>query len=124
MDETKAQEDRRYKISEITEITDVPAYVLRQWEKRFSRLKPKRDHADRRYYDLDDIDVVRRIKYLLYHDGMTTDGVEKCLEREFHTAGRPKSLKDAMSLITKIEAEIYAMLKKIEGAPPTRPAAP
>jgi len=113
MAQTDEVDGRRYKISEVSEMVDVPVYLLRQWEKRFARLKPKRDHVGRRYYDLRDIDIVRRIKYLLRHEGMTTDGVEKCLDREFHVAGRPRSMKDAMDLINKIESEAYAMLKKL-----------
>lgn len=105
--------DRRYSISEVGEITGVSAPVLRQWEKNFSMLKPRRDRAGRRYYVLDDIEVVRSIKYLLWHKGMTAKGAARCLAEERHTRGHVRTRQDALSLIAKIEAEAKAMLERL-----------
>mgnify|MGYP002682127741 CR=1 FL=1 len=53
-------EDRQYGIAEVSHMTGVPAYVLRQWEDRFPQLKPGRDRARRRIYKPADIEIARR----------------------------------------------------------------
>jgi len=105
---------RRYKISEVSEMTGVPITKLRQWGERFSRLRPKRNRVGHRYYDVDDIAIVKRIKYYIEHEGMRTEGVEKALGEEVHGLGRVKTGKEAMALINKIETEVNAMLDAIE----------
>jgi DNA-binding transcriptional MerR regulator len=69
-----ALEDRRYRISEVSDLTEVAVHVLRQWEARFPQLKPKRDRSNRRYYMPADIGIVRRIKELVRHEKLTTHG--------------------------------------------------
>lgn len=91
-------------------MTDVPIYVLRQWEGRFSQLKPGRNRAGRRYYLTSHIALVRRIKELLWHEKLTTDGARKRLEQELRGEGRPSSRQDALDLIDKIEDEVRTML--------------
>ncbi len=103
-------EDRRYSISEVSELTDVPKHVLRQWEDRFSYLKPKRDHNGRRRYYVKDIDVVQRLKQLLWHEKLTTEGALKRLGQELHGEGRPQTRRQVMEIVDKIEAEARQML--------------
>ena len=103
-------EGRRYGISEVSELTDVPVHLLRQWESRFTQLKPKRDRANRRYYTAADIDIVRRIKYLVKHEGMTMPGVERQLTRELLGEGRPKTRKEILDLIDTIDEEVRTLL--------------
>lgn len=108
---------RRYKIAEVSALTGVPISKLRQWEGRFSRLNPKRNRVGHRYYDENDVAVIKRIKYYIEHEGMKTEGVEKALAEEVHGLGRIKTGKEAMALINEIEAEITAMLDALEKRP-------
>lgn len=104
------QDDRRYSISEVSELTGTQAHVLRQWEDRFPQLKPKRDRANRRYYVQADIDVVRRLKELLWHEKLTTEGARKRLDQELRGEGRPKTRHEAVALLDELEQEARAML--------------
>jgi DNA-binding transcriptional MerR regulator len=66
-------------ISEVSADLHVPQHVLRFWESRFSQIKPLKRGGGRRYYRPEDVAVLRRIKELLYTDGMTIKGVQKLL---------------------------------------------
>jgi DNA-binding transcriptional MerR regulator len=107
-------EERRYGISEVSRITGVEKHVLRQWEDSFSQLRPKRTRTGRRYYLPQDIEIVKRIKYLLRHDHMRAKGASIRLSEEIRGEGRPRTGKEALDLIAKIESEILAMLGKLE----------
>ena len=66
-------------ISEVSDDLGVPQHVLRFWESRFSQIKPLKRGGGRRYYRPDDIALLKRIKLLLYTDGLTIKGVQKLL---------------------------------------------
>ncbi|MBF0168154.1 MAG: MerR family transcriptional regulator [Alphaproteobacteria bacterium] len=66
-------------ISEVAEELDVPQHVLRFWEGRFSQLKPLKRAGGRRYYRPEDVDLLKRIRELLYQQGYTIKGVQKLL---------------------------------------------
>ncbi len=71
--------DKKYlNISEVSERTGVPAYTLRYWETEFKQLKPERHSGIRKYSPLD-VELVKKIKDLLYNKKYTIDGVKKCL---------------------------------------------
>ncbi|HEX3674337.1 MAG TPA: MerR family transcriptional regulator [Rhizomicrobium sp.] len=76
-------------ISEVAVELDVPQHVLRFWETKFSQIKPVKRAGGRRYYRPEDVDLLRGIRALLYHDGYTIKGVQKVLrERGLrHVAG-------------------------------------
>ena len=54
-------------------------HVIRFWEKEFKQIKPKVFSGNRRYYDENSINVLKKIKYLLKDKGMTLNGVKKVL---------------------------------------------
>jgi DNA-binding transcriptional MerR regulator len=64
-------------ISEVADELDLPQHVLRFWESRFNAIKPMKRGGGRRYYRPQDIDILRRIRGLLYDDGYTIKGVQK-----------------------------------------------
>lgn len=66
-------------ISEVAKELDLPQHVLRFWETRFSQLKPLKRGGGRRYYRPEDMQLLRRIRDLLYMDGYTIKGVQKLL---------------------------------------------
>jgi DNA-binding transcriptional MerR regulator len=63
----------------VEEITAVPAYVLRYWESEFKLLRPKKNPAGQRLYRKRDLDLVQRIKTLLYDERLTLEGAKKRL---------------------------------------------
>ncbi len=66
-------------ITEVAGQLDVPQHVLRFWETRFSQIRPLKRGGGRRYYRPEDIELLDRIKTLLYADGYTIKGVQKLL---------------------------------------------
>ncbi len=66
-------------ISEVATDLGVPQHVLRFWESKFSQVRPLKRGGGRRYYRPEDIATLKRIRTLLYDDGMTIRGVQKVL---------------------------------------------
>src|SRR3981189_3459800 len=67
-------------ISEVATELDVPQHVLRFWESKFSQVRPLKRGGGRRYYRPEDVDLLRRIRTLLYEDGYTIKGVQRLLK--------------------------------------------
>lgn len=66
-------------ISEVAELLETPAHVLRFWETRFSQIKPVKRAGGRRYYRPSDVALLGGIRKLLHDDGMTIRGVQQIL---------------------------------------------
>jgi DNA-binding transcriptional MerR regulator len=67
-------------ISEVASELDVPQHVLRFWESKFAQVKPMKRGGGRRYYRPEDVELLRRIRSLLYDEGYTIKGVQKVLK--------------------------------------------
>ena len=70
-----------YKIGEVCEIVGVEAYVLRYWETEFPALRPPKSKSGQRTYRPSDIELLLRIRRLLYEDGFTIAGARRQLAR-------------------------------------------
>ena len=68
-------------ISEVASYLNVPQYVLRFWESRFSQIKPVKMRGGRRYYRPEDVEVLNTIKNLLYKQGYTINGAKKAFSK-------------------------------------------
>ncbi len=77
-------------ISEVSTNLDVPQHVLRFWESKFTPVRPLKRGGGRRYYRPEDVDLLRRIRNLLYTDGYTIKGVQRLL-REGHGKLEPEA---------------------------------
>lgn len=69
-------------ISEVADVLQTPAHVLRFWESRFPQIKPVKRAGGRRYYRPSDIALLSGIRRLLHDDGMTIRGVQKILREQ------------------------------------------
>jgi DNA-binding transcriptional MerR regulator len=69
-------------ISEVSSDLDVPQHVLRFWESKFNQIKPLKRGGGRRYYRPEDLQLLKRIRDLLYKDGYTIRGVQKLLREQ------------------------------------------
>lgn len=77
-----AEEKKLYKIGEVCRVADVQPYVLRYWETEFPPLAPNKSGGGQRLYTQREIDIILRIKQLLYSEGFTIAGAKKKLETE------------------------------------------
>lgn len=91
-----------YKIGEVSEIAEVPAYVLRFWESEFKRICPKRTSSGQRLYRKSDIDLILKIKDLLYNKKFTIQGARRflCGRHPVSDAG------ETASIMEEIRAEL------------------
>ncbi|HEY2994936.1 MAG TPA: MerR family transcriptional regulator [Methylomirabilota bacterium] len=87
-----AAEKLYYRIGEVEQITAVPAYVLRYWESEFKLLRPKKNPAGQRLYRPRDLELVQRIKALLYDERLTLEGAKKRLLAESRKNGEQLEL--------------------------------
>jgi len=60
----------------------LPTHVIRFWETQFKQIKPKIFNANRRYYDEQTINLLKKVKYLLKDQGLTINGARKILNNE------------------------------------------
>src|SRR5438094_1404999 len=83
-----------FKIGEVCEIVGVEAYVLRFWETEFPFLAPQKSKSGHRVYKKKDVEMVLKIKDLLYNRGFTIPGARKQLSksRAEHGVQRDKVL--------------------------------
>jgi DNA-binding transcriptional MerR regulator len=79
---TEIAEKLYYRIGEVEQIASVPAYVLRYWESEFKLLRPRKNPAGQRLYRPRDLELVQRIKALLYDERLTLEGAKKRLIAE------------------------------------------
>ena len=87
-------EKRYFAIGEVSELCHVKPHVLRYWEQEFPQLKPVKRRGNRRYYQFQDVEMVRLIRSLLYEQGFTIDGARKQLRqiaRGSHVTAEPAS---------------------------------
>ena len=84
---TSEKTEVRYKIGDVCRIADVQPYVLRYWESEFPVLAPDRSVQGPRTYSAREVDLIGRIKRLLYDEGYTIAGAKKRLEAEASGTG-------------------------------------
>ena len=58
---------------------ELPTHIIRFWETQFKQIKPKILNSNRRYYDEDCINLLKKVKFLLKEQGMTINGAKKIL---------------------------------------------
>ncbi|MBO5038261.1 MAG: MerR family transcriptional regulator [Alphaproteobacteria bacterium] len=75
-------------IAEVTEDLGIAPHVLRFWETKFTQIKPMKTKSSRRYYRPDDVELLAKIKELLYERRYTIEGVQKLFKN--------RSLKDIL----------------------------
>jgi DNA-binding transcriptional MerR regulator len=95
-------------ISEVSDVLDTPAHVLRFWESRFPQIKPVKRAGGRRYYRPSDVALLEGIKRLLHNEGLTIRGVQKILREQGvrHVAGLAEEPSDEQVALEVALADI------------------
>src|SRR3954447_26851494 len=108
-----------FKIGEVSDLLGVEPYVLRYWETEFSVLSPKKSGTGHRLYRRKDVELLLRIKHLLYEKRFTIEGARQSLQADAK-APKAKALKrvqqelfssDPLPEIRKELADILLLLK-------------
>jgi DNA-binding transcriptional MerR regulator len=115
-----------YRIGEVEEITAVPAYVLRYWESEFKLLRPKKNPAGQRLYRPRDVELVQRIKTLLYDERLTLEGAKKRLLAESRKANGQQldlGLREATyaDTLRRVRDRLTTLRERLAGTSISRP---
>jgi len=94
-------------ISEVADELNVPQHVLRFWETKFTQIRPLKRGGGRRYYRPEDVTLLKRIRTLLYTDGLTIKGVQKLL-RETGVKAAPEEQPSPATAVTAQPAPTVA----------------
>lgn len=107
-----------YRIGEVAAATEVPAYVLRYWESEFKILRPKKNQAGQRLYRRRDLDLISRIKTLLYDERLTLEGAKKRLFAESRRGAEQMNLglKEAAhgEILRRVRGRLQALRSSLE----------
>ncbi len=105
-----------YQIKEISELLGVKAHVLRYWETEFSQLRPDKGSTGQRIYRAKDLELVKRIKTLLYEEKFTIAGAKKKLAGELRNDKLQMDLNlnlrenHLLNTIHKVKRELESLL--------------
>ncbi|NQU67682.1 MAG: MerR family transcriptional regulator [Candidatus Marinimicrobia bacterium] len=101
-----------YSISEVSKIVELEQYVLRYWETEFTHLKPKKNRAGNRVYKSSDIELIKKIKNLLYDKKFTIAGAIQFLKDEAKSPVKIEKNTDPQSTNSAIDQKVLLDLKK------------
>ena len=97
---------RYFTIGEVSELCGVKPHVLRYWEQEFPQLKPLKRRGNRRYYQRQDVILIRQIRSLLYEHGFTIGGARQRLSGEEAKV----DVNQSQQIIRQIRAELEDVL--------------
>ena len=106
MSKSLNREKKYYSITEVAEICKVKAHTLRFWEKEFKDLKPITRKGNRRYYQNDDIELIKQIHSLLYQEGMTIAGAKRNLKSSFQEQRKDGRINNVLEDLERLLLEI------------------
>ena len=92
----------------------IQTHTIRYWEKEFKQIKPKILNGKRRYYDTKNIELLKKVHFLLKEQGMTINGVKKILDNKeplkldesLNHSIKAKNLRNKLKKISNIIKEI------------------
>ena len=97
---------RYFTIGEVSELCGVKPHVLRYWEQEFPQLKPLKRRGNRRYYQRQDVILIRQIRSLLYEHGFTIGGARQRLSGEEAKV----DVNQSQQIIRQLRAELEDVL--------------
>ena len=101
-----------YKINDVTEFTGETPSTLRYWENKFPELKPLRGGNGRRYYSASDIDVIRKIQFLIRTKGMhITAAKEQLHKNNKNISTRSSALQELYNVKEGLENLLQSLTK-------------
>ncbi len=101
-----------FSIGDVEAITGLKAHILRYWEEVIPAIAPKKNVGGHRLYSQREIDVIRRLKYLIYTDGFTIDAAWKKIVRESECYSKTEVLMAIRKCRTELNSA-YVTLKNL-----------
>ena len=104
-----------FTIGEVAKICNVKPHVLRYWEQEFPQLKPAKRRGNRRYYQYEDVILIKQIYELLYEKGYTINGARQWISQSNSASGEVRSRsKPALDLIQDTIYELESVLETLD----------
>ena len=105
-----------FRIGEVSKITGLKPHVLRYWETEFKMIRPLKTRSQQRIYQKRDVELIIKIKRLLYDKKFTIEGARQILKREIDNKRKedkaPKSkLKETLDNLKEELTDIKDILK-------------
>lgn len=100
---------RYFTIGEVSELCLVKPHVLRYWEQEFAQLKPVKRRGNRRYYQRQDVVMVRQIRSLLYEQGFTIGGARQRLSGELAREDQTQT----QQMVRQLRGELEELLRTL-----------
>lgn len=101
---------RYFTIGEVSELCQVKPHVLRYWEQEFSQLNPVKRRGNRRYYQRHEVELIRKIRSLLYLEGFTISGARQKLESDDDIVEQPAAEPAQQEAKAKVSKEVIGGL--------------
>ena len=98
---------RYFSIGEVSDLCSVKPHVLRYWEQEFPQLKPIKRRGNRRYYQRQDVLLIRQIRSLLYEDGFTIGGARQRLTGD----DAKLDISQSQQIIKQLRLELEQVIK-------------
>ncbi|MCZ6537589.1 MAG: MerR family transcriptional regulator [Gammaproteobacteria bacterium] len=98
---------RYFTIGEVSELCGVKPHVLRYWEQEFPQLKPVKRRGNRRYYQRQDVLIIRQIRNLLYDQGFTIGGARQQLTGD----AAKVDINQSQQIVKQMRLELEEILK-------------
>jgi DNA-binding transcriptional MerR regulator len=102
---------RYFTIGEVSDLCGVKPHVLRYWEQEFPQLKPVKRRGNRRYYQRQDVLMIRQIRSLLYEQGFTIGGARQKMSGEDAREDVTQSQQIVHQIRVELE-EVMQLLKR------------
>ena len=107
-------EKRYFAIGEVSDLCHVKPHVLRYCEQEFPQLRPVKRRGNRRYYEYQDVQVVRQIRCLLYEEGFTIGGARKQLKEQAKPAAERSGAElSTAQRLAEIRRDLEALIAEI-----------
>lgn len=103
-----------YSMGEVSKLTGLAPHVLRNWEKTYAQLNPKKNSAGNRAYKEEEVNLIFKIKELLEEKKFTSEGVRKVLTGETTDSGEHQDLSaDLRKDLAEMKVFLNELLEKL-----------
>jgi len=101
---------RYFTIGEVSDLCGVKPHVLRYWEQEFPQLKPVKRRGNRRYYQRQDVLMIRQIRSLLYEQGFTIGGARQKMSGD----DAREDITQSQQIVHQIRLELEEVLQLLK----------
>lgn len=104
-----------YSIKEVSEMLGIPDSTLRYWEKEFKEIAPKKNAKGIRHYTMDDIEQIKKVKFLVKDNSLTISGAKTRMK---DNPQKTSDTHDIVERLKKVREELVAILEELDATPP------